>query len=170
MKPLAILNFLEYLIANNTLSLTGEKLIKGGGADIGYPATFLLPLHILRPAGLLFPSFLQQDTVNALSNFPGFFHFLFQRKIPLIERFLLGGQLVVFCFPCLCRYCGLAVHHAFKIIFCRRNQDLLGFGLLIPVSGGNGFTLVLPLFVIMRPRVPRVHFSKIDCYINKNGA
>ena len=65
----------------------------------------------------VFSLFLPQDTINALSDFLGFFHFLFQCKIPLIKRFPLGGQLGVFFFPCLCRDCGLAVHHAFEIIF-----------------------------------------------------
>lgn len=51
--------------------------------------------------GLLFPLFLPQDTINALSDFLGFFYFLFQCKIPLIKRFPLGGQLGVFFFPCL---------------------------------------------------------------------
>ena len=78
------------------------------------PPPCLLPLHILRPAWLMF---LPQDTVNALSDFLRFFHFLFQCKIPLIKRFPLGGQLGVFFFPCLCRDCGLAVHYAFEIIF-----------------------------------------------------
>ncbi len=45
------------------------------------PPPCLFPFHILRPAGLLFPLFLPQDTVNALSDFLGFFHFLFQCKI-----------------------------------------------------------------------------------------
>jgi hypothetical protein len=49
--------------------------------------------------GLLFPLFLPQDTVNALSDFLRFFHFLFQCKIPLIERFPPGGQFGVFFFP-----------------------------------------------------------------------
>ncbi len=72
-----------------------------------------LPFHILRPAGLLLPLFLPQDTVNALSDLLGFFHFFFQRKIPLIERFPLGGQLGILRFPYLHRQGGLAVHHAF---------------------------------------------------------
>ena len=91
------------------------------------PPPYLLSLHILRPAGLLLPLFLTQDTVNALSDFLGFFHFLFQRKIPLVERFPLGGQLGILRFPCLCRNGGLAVHHAFEIVPRRRKQDLLGF-------------------------------------------
>ena len=52
------------------------------------PPPCLLSLHILRPVRLLFPP---QDTVNALSDFLGFFHFLFQCKIPQIECFPLGG-------------------------------------------------------------------------------
>ena len=80
----------------------------------------LLPLHILRPAGLLFPLFLTQDVVNALSDLLGFFHFLFQRKIPPVERFPLGGQLGILRFPCLYRQGGLAVHHAFQIVVRRR--------------------------------------------------
>ena len=91
------------------------------------PPPCLLSLHILRLAWLPFPLFLLQDTVNALSDFPGFFHFLFQYKIPLIERFPLGGQLGVFFFPCLCRDCGFSVHHAFEIVFRRCKQD---FGFL----------------------------------------
>ena len=72
--------------------------------------------------------FLPQDTVNALSDLPGFFYFLFPRKIPLGERFPLGGQLGILRFPCLCRDCGLAVPHAFEIIFRCCKQDLLTFG------------------------------------------
>ncbi len=68
-----------------------------------------LPLHILRPAGLLLPLFLPQDVVNALSDLLGFFHFLFQREIPLIECFPLGGQLGILRFPCLYRQGGLAL-------------------------------------------------------------
>ena len=60
----------------------------------------LLSLHILLSVGLLFSLFLPQDTVNALSDFLCFFHFLFQCKIPLIEFFPLGGQLGIFFFPC----------------------------------------------------------------------
>ena len=52
------------------------------------PPPCLLPLHILRPAGLLLPLFLPQDVVNAPADLLGFFHFLFQRKIPPVERFL----------------------------------------------------------------------------------
>ncbi len=51
----------------------------------------MLPLHILRPAGLLLPLSLPQDTVNALSYPLGFFHFRFQRKIPLVECVSLTG-------------------------------------------------------------------------------
>ena len=91
----------------------------GGNRSLTIPPPRLLSLYILRPVGLLFPLFLPQDTVNALSDFLGFFYFLFQCKIPLIKRFPLGGQLGVFFFPCLCRDCGLAVHHAFEIIFRR---------------------------------------------------
>ena len=90
------------------------------------PPPCLLSLHILRPVGL-FPLFLPQDTVNALSDFLCFFHFLFECKIPPVERFPLGGQLGILRFPCLCRDCGLAIHHAFQIIFRRRKQDLLAF-------------------------------------------
>ena len=93
-----------------------------------------LPLHILCPALCVFPLFLPQDTVNALSYLLGFFHFPFEYKIPLIERFPLGGQFGIFLFPCLCRNGGLAVHHAFQIIPRRRKQDLLGFcQLLFPL-------------------------------------
>jgi len=67
----------------------------------------------------------------------------------LLECFPLGSQLGVFIFPCLCRDCGLAVHYAFEIIFRRRKQDLLRFGLLVPVGSGNGFTFVLPLFRVI---------------------
>ena len=59
------------------------------------PPPCSLSLHILRPVGLLFPLFLPQDTVNTLSDFLCFFHFLFQCKIPLIKRFPLGGQLAL---------------------------------------------------------------------------
>ena len=68
-----------------------------------------LSLHILLSVGLLFPLFLPQDIVNTLSDFLGFFHFLFQCKIPLVERFPLGGQLGILRFPRLCRDRGLAV-------------------------------------------------------------
>ena len=95
------------------------------------PPPCLLPLHILRPAGLLLPLFLTQDVVNALSDLFGFFHFLFQRKIPPVERFPLGGQLGILRFPCLYRQGGLAVHHAFQIVVRRREQDLLGFGQML---------------------------------------
>ena len=71
---------------------------------------------------------LPQDTVNTLSYLLGFFHFLFEYKIPLIECVPLVGQLGILCFPCLCGNGGLAVHHTFQIIFRRRKQDLLGFG------------------------------------------
>ena len=43
------------------------------------PPPCLLSLHILLSVGLLFPLFLPQDTVNALSDFLGFFHFLKER-------------------------------------------------------------------------------------------
>lgn len=79
----------------------------------------------------MFPLFLPQDTVNTLSYLLGFFHFPFEYKIPLIERFPLGGQRGIFLFPCPCRNSGLAVHHAFQIIPRRRKQDLLGFGQLL---------------------------------------
>jgi len=92
----------------------------------------------LRPVLCVFPLFLPQDTVNALSFLLGFFYFFFQRKIPLVERFPFGGQLGVLCFPCLCRNGGLAVHHAFEVIPRRRKQDLLGFGQLL-------FALVLEI-------------------------
>ena len=87
-----------------------------------------LPLHILRPAGLLLPLFLPQDAVNAPADLLGFFHFPFQRKIPPVERFPLGGPLGILRFPCLYRQGGLAVHHAFQIVVRRRKQDLLGLG------------------------------------------
>ena len=51
------------------------------------PPPCLLSLHILFSVGLLSPLFLPQDTVNALSDFLGFFYFLFQCKI-------LGGVVV----------------------------------------------------------------------------
>ena len=104
----------------NTISVyQSNKNLETGVAGQMFiiPPPCLLSFHILLSVGLLFPLFLPQDTVNALSDFLGFFHFLFQCKIPLIERFPLGGQLGVFFFPCLCRDCGLAVHYAFEIIF-----------------------------------------------------
>ncbi len=53
--------------------LNDEKLKQGGGNRIAYPAALpVIPLHILRPAGLLLPLFLPQDTVNALSDLLGF--------------------------------------------------------------------------------------------------
>ena len=78
------------------------------------PPPRLLPLHILRPAGLLLPLFLPQDVVNAPADLLGFFHFPFQRKIPPVERFPLGGQLGILRFPCLYRQGGLADHHKSK--------------------------------------------------------
>jgi len=56
------------------------------------PPPYLLSLHILRPVLCVFPLLLPQDTVNAFSYLLSFFHFLFQRKIPLVERFPLGGM------------------------------------------------------------------------------
>ena len=44
-----------------------------------------LPLHILRPAGLLLPLFLPQDVVNTPADLLGFFHVPFQRKIPPVS-------------------------------------------------------------------------------------
>ena len=73
-----------------------------------------LPPYILRPAGLLLPLFLPQDVVNAPADLLGFFHFPFQRKIPPVERFPLGGQLGILRFPCLYRQGGLADHHKSK--------------------------------------------------------
>ena len=73
----------------------------GSGKYLTIPLPHLLSPYILRPPGLLLPLFLPQDTVNALSDLLGFFHFFFQRKISLIERFPLGGQLGTLCFPCL---------------------------------------------------------------------
>ena len=92
------------------------------------PPPCLLPLHILRPAGLLLPLFLPQDVVNAPADLLGFFHFPFQCEIPPVERFPFGGQLGILRFPCLYRQGGLAVHHAFQIVVRRRKQDLLGLG------------------------------------------
>ena len=74
---------------------TNERLKQGGGVGVTIPPLCSLSLHILFSAGLLFPLFLPQDTVNALSDFLRFF----QCKIPLIERFPLGGQFGVFFFP-----------------------------------------------------------------------
>ncbi len=108
------------------------------------PPPCLLSLHILFSAGLLFPLFLPQDTVNTLSDFLRFFHFLFQCKIPLIECFPLGGQLGVFFFPWLCRDYGLAVHHAFKIIFRR-----VRCGCRVPFMSGVEWWL---LITVSRPQ------------------
>ena len=83
------------------------------------PPPCLLPLHILRPAGLLLPLFLPQDVVNAPADLLGFFHFPFQRKIPLVERFPLGGQLSILRFPFLYWQDGLA------ILSCRPPGTLL---------------------------------------------
>ena len=52
----------------------------------------------------------------------------FQRKMPLMEGFPLGGQPGVLCFSCVYLQGGLAVHHAFQIVVRRREQDLLDFG------------------------------------------
>lgn len=43
-------------------------------------------LHVLRPAGLLFPLFLPQDTGNTLSDSLGLLYLVFEGKILLIER------------------------------------------------------------------------------------
>ncbi len=103
------------------------------------PPPCLLPLHILRPAGL-FPLFLPQDTVNALSDFLGFFHFLFQHKIPLIECFPFDSQFGILCFPCFCRI-------SMMLLACRKfnifaalvkkahsQHDLTRELLLLPIS------------------------------------
>ena len=84
------------------------------------PPPCLLSLHILFSAGLLLPLFLPQDTVNAFSDFLRFFHFLFQCKIPLIERFPLDGQLGIFFFPCLCRK---SVHRAIATEWARFRKE-----------------------------------------------
>jgi hypothetical protein len=47
--------------------------------DVDYPA--VLSVIAPYPAGLLFPLFLPQDTVHALTDFLRFFHFLFRSKI-----------------------------------------------------------------------------------------
>ena len=66
-----------------------ERLKQVGWVGVTIPPLCPLSLHILFSAWLLFPLFLPQDTVNALSDFLRFFHFLFQCKIPLIEFFAL---------------------------------------------------------------------------------
>jgi len=61
----------------------------GGNRSLTIPPPCLLSLHILFSVELLFPLFLPQDTVNALSDFLGFG----QRFLPLIleiGRFLLS--------------------------------------------------------------------------------
>lgn len=83
-------------------------------AVVTIPSPCPLPLHILRPAGLLLPLFLPQDVVNAPADLLGFFHFPFQRKIPPVERFPLGGQLGILRFPRLYRQGSLADYHANK--------------------------------------------------------
>ena len=52
----------------------------GGGVVLTIPPPCLLSFHILCPEWLLFTLFLPQDTVNALLDFLGFFHFLFQSR------------------------------------------------------------------------------------------
>ncbi len=81
---------------------------------INYPAALLLSFHILRPAGLLLPLFLPQDTVNAPADLLGFFHFPFQCEIPPVERFPFGGQLGTLRFPYFYRQGGLADYHKSK--------------------------------------------------------
>jgi len=71
------------------------------GSVLAIPAA--LPVIAPYPALCVSPLFLSQDTVNALSYLLGFFHFRFQRKIPLVERISLGGQLGILRFPCFCR-------------------------------------------------------------------
>ena len=107
------------------------------------PPPCLLPLHILRPAGLLLPLFLPQDIVNAPADLLGLFHFPFQCKIPPIERFPFGGQLGILCFPCLYRQGGLAVHHAFSDIVVGFPVKVVGEFLPRPVSGGGNGGLAL---------------------------
>ena len=48
---------------------TNERLKQGGGVGVTIPPLCSLSLHILFSAWLLFPLFLPQDTVNALSDF-----------------------------------------------------------------------------------------------------
>ena len=56
------------------------------------PPLCLLPFHILLSVGLLFPLFLPQDTVNALSDFLGFG----QRLLPLVLEINVGLFYVLF--------------------------------------------------------------------------
>ena len=58
-----------------TVWTVGTDTEQNGGRYLTIPPPCLLSLHILRPAGLLLPLFLTQDTVNALSDLLGFFHF-----------------------------------------------------------------------------------------------
>ena len=59
-----------------------------GGGMLTIPPPCLLPLHILCPALRLFPLFLPQDTVNALSYLLGFGQFLFALVLEINIRLL----------------------------------------------------------------------------------
>ena len=107
-------------------------------------------LHVLRPARGLFPLFLPQDAVNALSYLLGLLYLGFEGEIPLVEFFPLGGQLVVFRFPCLCRDCGLAVHHAFEVVPRRRELDALRVR-----------QRLFPLVLEVNLRLPDVLFQRV---------
>ena len=41
------------------------------------------------------------------------------------------------CYRSISAFCGLAVHHAFEIIFRHRKQDLLRFGLILSILVDN---------------------------------
>ena len=108
----------------------------------------LLAFHVLCSAGVLFPLFLPQDTVNALAELFGFFYLVFECKIPLIERFSFGGQLSILRFPCLCLYAGSFWFNAcfhFLLMSLAYDSDM------ILINGANsnvrGSVLSIPLLM-----------------------
>ncbi len=107
------------------------------------PPLYLLPLRILRPAGLLLPLFLPQDTVNSLADLPGFFHFLFQRNIPLIKRFPFDGQLYYKYRFSVLRRLGVDQHEAEHLIL---KQLAVWFGLPIAVATFVSIIVVIYFF------------------------
>ncbi len=107
-----------------------KVLNRAAGQMLTIPPPCLLSLHILRPARLPFPLFLPQDTVNALSDFLGFFPLYFITAVVYALRVsVLLQRLIAKLRP--------------------RRPPFLSLGLLVPVGGGNGFAFVLPLFRVI---------------------
>ncbi len=110
--------------------------------SVDYAANLSVIVPYPAPCSVAIPAVPAVRYCKRLSGFLGFF----QRKIPLMECFPLGGQHGILYFPCLCRDCGLVVHHAFEIVFRRCKQDLLGFGqrllsLVLEINAGLFYVL-----------------------------